>query len=175
MAIHIRRREFIFTLGSAAAAWPVAARAQQPAKVARIGFLGSASASLYARYVDALRAGRESTGRQLTLPAYAGERTLHECVLSHLTQEKTGKQNQHERERYFPFKPAHCKRSKISQEHSVANNKNPNQKQPGEKEPGTLHYNPGNMSGKTAERRQDKQPSTKQDEDPRQIQDKNRR
>jgi hypothetical protein len=31
----------------------------------------------------------------------------------------------------------------------VANNKNPNQKQPGEKEPGTLHYNPGNMSGKT--------------------------
>jgi hypothetical protein len=34
----------------------------------------------------------------------------------------------------------------------VGNNKNPNQKQPGEKEPGTFHYNPGNMSGKTAER-----------------------
>jgi hypothetical protein len=32
----------------------------------------------------------------------------------------------------------------------VANNKNPNQKQPGEKEPGKFHYNPGNMSGKTA-------------------------
>lgn len=32
----------------------------------------------------------------------------------------------------------------------MANNKDPNQKQPGEKEPGTFHFNPGNMSGKTA-------------------------
>ncbi len=33
----------------------------------------------------------------------------------------------------------------------MPNNKNPNQKQPGEKEPGKFHYNPGNMSGKTAD------------------------
>jgi hypothetical protein len=40
----------------------------------------------------------------------------------------------------------------------MGNNKDPNKIRPGEMPPGTLHYNPGNMSGKkigNAERQED--------------------
>ena len=41
MAIHIRRRELMFTLGGAAVGWLLAARAQQVGKLPTIGFLGA--------------------------------------------------------------------------------------------------------------------------------------
>jgi putative tryptophan/tyrosine transport system substrate-binding protein len=62
MASHIGRRKFLATLGGAAAAWPLAARAQQPAQVSRIGVLRLGPASAFAGRLEALRAGFRQLG-----------------------------------------------------------------------------------------------------------------
>jgi putative ABC transport system substrate-binding protein len=71
MASHIGRRKFLATLGGAAAAWPLAVRAQQPAKLPTVGFLGqstrSAAGEWLATFVQRLRELGQIEGRTITI------------------------------------------------------------------------------------------------------------
>jgi putative tryptophan/tyrosine transport system substrate-binding protein len=76
MQFDLRRREFITLLGGAAA-WPLAARAQQPAKVPTIGFLGASTPSGQSKsvtaFVQRLRELGWIEGRTVTIEYRWGE------------------------------------------------------------------------------------------------------
>jgi len=73
----MKRREFIAGLVGAAAAWPVAARGQQRAKLPTIGFLGSGTAAAQsqwtAAFVQRLRELGWSEGRNVAIEYRWGE------------------------------------------------------------------------------------------------------
>src|SRR5262249_22812332 len=60
MASYLGRRKFLATLGGVAAAWPLAARAQQPTPI--VGLINSRSAQDAVRNVAAFRKGLDETG-----------------------------------------------------------------------------------------------------------------
>ena len=58
----MRRREVLGVLGSAAAAWPLVARAQQPVTMPVIGYLGAETPAVFVSRVRAFRQGLGETG-----------------------------------------------------------------------------------------------------------------
>src|SRR5215831_1847665 len=68
---HTRRREFIVLLGSAAAMWPLAAPAQQPGKIPRIGIIDDAP--MWNAFRQALRDLGYIEGQNITYEYRYGE------------------------------------------------------------------------------------------------------
>src|SRR5260221_12264846 len=64
----MRRRDFISLLGCAAAAWPLAARAQQRPKMLRVGFVGMQprESPLYANFLKRMAELGYQEGRNFT-------------------------------------------------------------------------------------------------------------
>ena len=82
-----RRRDFITLLGSAAAAWPLAARAQQQGRVRRIGVLMNLAADdpegqvRLAAFLQGLQEAGWMIGRNAQISTFAGVRaTRNKCA-----------------------------------------------------------------------------------------------
>ena len=63
----MKRREFITLLGSAAASWPLAARAQQTTKSRKVGLLHPGESTVVNMRVAAIREGLNGTDNQRDL------------------------------------------------------------------------------------------------------------
>jgi putative ABC transport system substrate-binding protein len=81
----MKRREFITLLGGTAAAWPLAARAQQPGKLPTIGFAAASSSSPWAAaFVQRLRELGWIDGRTIAIKRKTIEqrRRLHQQAIA---------------------------------------------------------------------------------------------
>ena len=76
----MKRREFMLALGGAAAAWPLAARAQQAGKVMRVGFFGpgltaSATIAPYQAFLAQLRELGLNEGENISVEYIGSKRS----------------------------------------------------------------------------------------------------
>src|SRR5262245_36074499 len=89
MSMSMRRREFITLLGGAAAGWPLAARAQQPERVRRVGVLnnlpadGPASRARWASFEQGLQQLGWTVGHNLRIDYRLGGGIATELARTH--------------------------------------------------------------------------------------------